>query len=94
MCTVYHNAGFAQQGFVFWRLPLSNDGRSVEVLHQRMIHVFVVDLVAKRLVVERDTIVLIFHHSIISRASHGCFGGFMPPVEKGCSISQPLGLGV
>jgi hypothetical protein len=42
----------------------------------------------------RAKILLIFHHSIISRASHGCFGGFMPPVEKGCSISQPLGLGV
>src|ERR1700730_16037854 len=43
MYTVYHNAGFAQHGFVFWRLALSTGGRSVGMLHQHMIDVFIVD---------------------------------------------------
>src|ERR1700693_118877 len=34
MCTVYHNAGFARHGFVFWRSPLTTGGRG---LHQGII---------------------------------------------------------
>ena len=66
MCTVYYNAGFGQHGFVFWRFPLTTGGRSVGALHQRMIDDLIFDLVTNRLLILRDTIVLIFHHSIIS----------------------------
>jgi hypothetical protein len=67
--------GICAAWFVFWRLPLSTGGRGVGALHQFMIDDFIVDLVTKRLVVERDTIVLIFHHSIIYVARPGRAAG-------------------